>query len=293
MSKEIKADLSLLIVTVFWGTSFPIMSIALKKIPPYSYISIRNIVAALLLAIVFHKRFRYINRQTLKAACLIGISLLIGSIFQVVGLLYTTPSKSGFITGLNVAVVPIIMALMYKKLPDRKTIAGILFSVGGLGVMSVNGRAGINFGDFLTLLGAIVFAVQIIFVDKYAKGADIGLLTTLELFVIGILGFIPAVGLEGLHLELDTFGIAAILYTAVFCTGIAMVVQNKMQPYTNPAHAAVIYLGEPVFSAIFSTFIGDHLTQRTLIGGGLILLGMLVVSLKFDTNKTKVQEEFV
>lgn len=285
MTKELKADLSLLGITMFWGISFPIMSIALKSIQPYSFIAIRYTLAAIILAVVFHKSFKTINKKDIKASLLIGMSLLIGTIFQVVGLIYTTPSKSGFITGLNVVFVPITLAVIYKRFPDLKTMLGLVLSVVGLALMSINGKMGINFGDFLTLLGSISFSFQILLVDKYAKQVDAGLLTSLELFVAGLLCFIPAIGIEKLQMDLSPFVIGAVAFTAVFSTAIAMCVQNKMQPYTNPTHAAIIYLAEPVFAAIFSAFIGDKLTGKSFAGCMFILLGTLIISIKIDFKK--------
>lgn len=285
MRQELKADVALIGVTVFWGTSFPIMSIVLKSMPPYSFIAIRNTIGAVLLAAVFYKSFRKISLKDIKAALLIGLSLLIGMIFQVVGLIYTTPSKSGFITGLNVVFVPLILAFIYRRFPDIKTLVGIILSIIGLALMSINGSMGINFGDILTLFGAIAFSFQILLVDKYGKEVDAGLLTSLELFVVGLFAFVPAIGIERLQFKLNIFVIGAILFTAIFSTAIAMWVQNKMQPYTNPTHAAIIYLAEPVFAAAFSVFIGDKLTGKSFVGGLLILLGTLIISIKFNSNR--------
>lgn len=282
MSKEFKADLSLLLVTVFWGASFPIMKFALKDIGPLTLVVFRNGFGAILLSIIFYKRFRNINMKVIKGAMLIGLSLLVGCIFQFVGLLHTTSSKSVFITGLNVVFVPIIVSIIYRKKPDLKTIIGIILSIIGLSLISLNNDFSINIGDILTLLGALVFSFQILFVDKYGKDVDVLLLTCLELWVVGIVGLAPAIWFEGLHMNLNTFSIGALIFTTVFCTAIAMCVQNKMQPYTNPTHAAIIYLAEPVFGAIFSVLVGDVLSKRGLIGCVLIFIGMLVVSIKLN-----------
>lgn len=290
MTKEMKADLYLITVTAFWGLSFPIMSVALKTIPPYSYIAIRYTLGAIILTVFFHRKFRTIKPKDLKIAALIGVALLIGIIFQVVGLTYTTSSKSAFITGLNVVFVPIMLAIIYKKIPDIKTIVGIVLSLIGLYILSAKGASKINFGDFLTLLGSIAFAAQIILVDKYAKEVNSGLLTSLELFVVGIFSFIPAIGVEKLHFEFTRTVVIALLVTTILCTVIAMWVQNEMQPYTNPTHAAIIYLGEPVFGAIFSIFIGDKLTGNSLIGSLLILIGMIAINLNIGTSQQKSEE---
>lgn len=280
MTKELKADLSLLLVTVVWGASFPIMSLILKHIHPYSFIAIRYFLSGTILAVIFHKRFKHINRKTIRSAVIIGIALFLGSTFQVVGLLYTTPSKSSFITGLYVVVVPIIMAIFYKVIPDAKTTVGIIFALVGLGVISIESTLKINPGDFLTLLCAIAFAFQIILVDKYMEDVDVILVTCIEAFVAGTLGFIPAIAIEGLYFTINLIFILCMIFMVLFCTIGAYIIQNKMQPYTNPTHAAIIFLGEPVFGAIFSMIFGDKLTMKTLIGCALILLGMIIINIK-------------
>jgi drug/metabolite transporter (DMT)-like permease len=280
MTKELKADLSLIGITALWGASFPLMSLALKDIPVFSFIAIRYTLSALIIAVLFFKNFRKLDRRTLKSALYIGGALFIGCVFQIEGLVYTTPSKSSFITGLYVIFVPIIIAVIYKKLPDLKTIIGIILSIIGLSIMSLGGDMTVNKGDIMTLIGAVVFAVQILMVDKYTQDVDIVLLTCLELLVVGIGGAIPAAAIEEFRFTLTPMAVGAILFTAIFSTAVAHTVQNKVQSFTNPTHAAIIYLAEPVFGAIFSLFIGDKFGGRTLAGCMVILIGMLIINIK-------------
>lgn len=280
MTRELKADLSLIGVTALWGASFPLMSMALKDIPTFSFIAIRYTLSALILAVVFYKNFKNISKLTLKSGFIIGAVLFSGVAFQVAGLIYTTPSKSGFITGLNVIFVPIIIAMLYKKLPDSKTIVGIILSVLGLGIMSINADFSINKGDFLTFIGAILFAVQVLVVDKYTKDVDILVLTCVEVLVVGLMGAVPAAIVEKFSFTWSLPVVGAILFTAIFSTCIAHSLQNKVQSYIDPTHAAIIYLAEPVFGAIFSMFFGDKMGMRTVLGGIVIVLGMLVMNIK-------------
>lgn len=282
MGNQIKADLSLLSITLVWGASFPIMSVAFKSVPPYSFIAIRYLLAGLILALIFIKRLKRLNKATVIAGIVVGFALGLGSILQAVGLLYTTPSKSGFITGLNVILVPIFIAIIYKKLPDIKTNIGVALSILGLAIMSLNGSVGINKGDILTLIAAIAFAAQILLVDKLVNGIDVAVLTCIELLTVGVLSAVPAVVIEGFNMKLNIFAICAIAFTALFCTIFAYGVQNIAQGYTTPTHTAIIFLAEPVFSAIFSIFIGDKLTGRTLLGCLFILVGMLVINIRLE-----------
>jgi drug/metabolite transporter (DMT)-like permease len=289
MNRQLKGDLGLLGVTLLWGTSFPIMKVFLKDIPPYSFIAIRYFLSAIILAIIFNKKIRNINKDTIKAGIFIGLPLCLGSILQILGLLYTTPSKSGFITGFSVIFVPIFLAIIYKKFPDRKTIYGAILSIIGLGIMCINIETmSFNKGDFLTLISAVAFAIQIILVDRFIKkDVDIIAVTCLELLVTGALSFLPAIVIEKMNMNINVYSAAAIIFTILFCTIGAYGMQNKMQSYTTPTHAAIIFLGEPVFSAFFSTFIGDRLTPKVLIGCIFILVGMCSISIKFKSTNDK------
>lgn len=289
MNKEFKADICLLLTTVAWGSSFPIVSLALKSFPPYSFVMLRYLLASGMLLIVCFKRLKNINRETVIAGLLVGITVFLGTIFQTAGLVYTSPSKSGFITGLNVAMVPILVAIIYKKIPDIKVIIGIVFSIMGLGIMSINGSMSLNFGDGITIAAAFMFSVQILVVDRYAHKVDILLFTFIEFFATGTLSVIPSGLIEHFDFRFNAVSVFGIIFTAIFCTVIAYSIQNKMQPYTSPAHAAIIYLAEPVFGAIFSIFIGDRLTGRTFIGCILIFFGMIVINLRVILSKTRIK----
>jgi drug/metabolite transporter (DMT)-like permease len=107
-------------------------------------------------------------------------------------------------------------------------------------------------------------------------------LTIIEFLTVGLLSSVPAVFVEGFKMELNPFSVGAILFTALFCTIFAYGLQNIAQAYTTPTHTAIIFLAEPVFSAIFSVFIGDKLTGRTLWGCLFILIGMVVINVKLE-----------
>lgn len=291
MRKELKADLALLSITVFWGASFPVMSIALDYIPPFSFLALRYLLSAVILFPLGLKSIKKINKDTVKGALFIGLSLFFGSGLQLIGLLFTTPSKSGFLTGLNVIIVPLIIIIIYKEAPKFKTIFGAFLSIIGLGFMSYNGSLSFNIGDILTIFSAIAFASQILLVDKYCVKCDVFLLTALEMLIVGVLSLIPAIYFENMNVIVNVTSISSILYLAIFCTVYAYFLQNRVQKYTEPTHAAIIFLAEPVFGALFSTFVGDKLSGNTLIGCILIFIGMLFINLRFNFKKLSIENQ--
>lgn len=286
MKQGLKADFALLMVALVWGVSYPITGTALKYMGPYTYLSLRYLLAAIIILPIVFGRLRSIDKKTLVGGALIGLSLLIGSVLQTVGLLYTTPSKSGFLTGMSTVFVVILVAAIYKKMPDLQSVVGVMVAVIGLAFLSWDGNTGMNIGDVLTLFCAVAFAAQLLLVDRYARGADIIAISAIQMLVVGIFSLFPAIMLEGMMVPMNRVSIGSIVFTALFCTTLAYLAQNKVQPYTKPTHAAIIFLAEPVFSAIFSTFIGDRLTGKALVGCIFIFLGMVAVNLKIKKKRS-------
>ncbi|MDP4091398.1 MAG: DMT family transporter [Bacillota bacterium] len=278
MKKETRAEFGLIFITMIWGVGFPLTSLALKGIGPYTLVSIKCFLAAAAILILSAKKLKSIDRKTVIAGFFIALALTAGNLLQTAGMLYTTPSKSSFITGLSVVFVPIILTVMYKKLPGPRIILGVIISVIGLLFLTYNGDKDINLGDILTLACAFVYSFQILLIDKYGKTADGVLLAGVELIFVGLLSLPPAIMMEGYHVETSGIVIAAILITGLLGSGLGMAGQNKLQPYLNPSHAAIIYLCEPVFGVIFSTFIGDILSLRAIFGCILILLAMFIAA---------------
>lgn len=106
MSKQIKADLFLLLITAIWGASFTLMKNVLEVIPSFAYLSLRFIIATIVLVVIYYKNLRTASKKVIVYGCIIGLMLFGGMALQVSGLYYTTASNSAFITGLNVVMVP-------------------------------------------------------------------------------------------------------------------------------------------------------------------------------------------
>lgn len=276
MNKKLKADLLLLMVTIVWGASFTLMKNAIRFIPPYTFLSLRYLLAALFLGLIFFKSLKKINAACIKYGFIIGVSLFGGCALQAVGLQYTTASKSGFITGLNVVLVPIFLSVIYKKLPPAGTMISVLSGVIGLGFLTIGSSFNVNAGDMLTLVSAVFFAFQIILISRYSPGLDPILLTIVEMLTVSALSFMPGIVLEHLSVKFEVSSVFALVFTALFCSSLAYLIQMAMQKYTTPVHTALIFIAEPVFSLFFAILIsGETLTPRGILGCVLILAGMI------------------
>jgi drug/metabolite transporter (DMT)-like permease len=219
-----------------------------------------------------------------------------GMAFQVNGLYTTSASNSGFITGLNVVIVPVIAAILLKKKPDRASFVGITIAFTGLFFLSGGLNFNFNYGDFLTFLCAICWAFQIIFIDKFLQTEDASLLAIIQIAFIGVasMGFWLTAD-SGKPVEINSTVVIILLITAVLGTALAFGGQTIAQKDTTPAHTALILTAEPVFAAIFAMIIPNSLgiteipTLTKAIGCLLILSGMLVSELKLGQKKMKKQ----
>jgi len=249
LNRQLKADFSLFLVTLAWGSTFILTKYAIDRMPMYNFLAIRFALAFLVSSAVFYKRMMKFNKEVLKYGIIIGIMMFFLYAFQTAGLLYTTASKSAFITGMNVILVPIFSSIIIKRRPERKVAYCTVLAFIGVGLLSLNGSVdGINMGDVLTLISAFAGAMFIILVGKYTVKVD--------------------------SVWVD------LLFLSMVCTAGAFIVQNLAQKFTSPTHVALIFTGEPVFAALFGyVFVGEILSTQGIIGAVMIVSSMLLMEI--------------
>jgi len=262
-------------ITAIWGFTFVVVKGALADASPLPFLAVRFILAGLLLLVVLGRG--RVGRETILPGSIMGVFLFGGYLFQTWGLVYTTPSKSAFLTGFSVILVPLIMMLMGQKLGPA-TLVGAVLGLGGIYLLvAPSGMSGVNKGDIFTLVGATSFAVHIVLVGRYTKRFSFLHLVPVQILVVGVFASAAMVIFPAQKWHFSARLAVAILVTALLATGVAFSVQNWAQQYTPPAHTALIFALEPVFAAISSWLVvGEHFRGRTLAGAGLILAGMVV-----------------
>ncbi len=281
--KKFSADLLLVLVTFFWGSTFVIVQQAIHTITPMAFLAYRFFIAAMLifLFVLFSHRLKFFTRKALLNGILLGILLFGGYAAQTVGLLYTTPSISAFITGMSVVIVPVLIFLFTRNQPTRSVLAGIIVSSTGLYLLTAQGTSPFSAGSLLTLLCAVFFSLHIIWTGQVTRNSDGMILTLVQLLTVSVLSFVFSLVLEGkravsqlLILQEPTV-LSAVLFTAVFATAFAYILQTYCQRFTTPSHVGLIFIFEPVFAFFTSwVWLGESLSLTGIIGSLLILLGM-------------------
>lgn len=278
-----KAEIYLLLVTLIWGSTFVITKTSLDQASPLMFLGVRFLIAALIFGAVFHKKIFASKFKPGKAAIFVCLTLFIGFATQTAGLKFTSASHSGFITGLLVIFTPIFQVIIEKKFPNRGVWIGVILVTFGLYFL-VNPSSELSgdvlFGDFLTLLCAIVYAVYIVYLDIASRETDIYQLTFYQFITVFVFSFAAAPFFETPYLTSDTDLWTALIYLAVLATIVTTFIQTRFQKDTTPAKAAVIFTMEPVFSAVLAFFVLNEMIGLTgIFGGTLIVIGLLTSEL--------------
>ena len=284
--KSLYADISLLMVAVIWGSGFVVTENTLEYITPYYLLSYRFMISFLLMGFVFFKRFKKVNFSDLKAGLIIGIFLFGGFATQTVGLKYTTAGKQAFITATNVVMVPFIYWGISKKKPDIYDVIAAFFCSIGIGILSFESNLTIGYGEFLTFICAIFFALHISSIGYFSKKHDPIVLTIVQFFIAGVFSIVFAILFEPKVSGVSRGAIFPILYLSLFSTLIAFLVQNMAQKYTSSTHAAIILSLEAVFGSLLSLiFLKEPFTIKLLIGCFTILISIITTETKWNFLK--------
>ena len=270
------APWALLSVAAMWGISFVWMKDILDQQDVYSFLTSRFLVAAATMIILKPKVLKLFSRELATKGLLIGMALGSGYIFQTLGLERTTPAITGFITGLYVVFTPLIASIFLKEHLTKAMWAYVLLAVLGLGVLSVKGWS-IGLGEIFVLISAVLFAIHIILLGSWSKNFDAYALTVMQLIGCALLSSIPA-SINGFVAPPDTHVWSVILFTAIFATAVAFVIQTWSQARISTTKVAVILTMEVVFAALFSFLYGmEPFTLRLALGGTMVLIAMLAI----------------
>jgi drug/metabolite transporter (DMT)-like permease len=293
MSRAVKAHVLLVLVTLVWGVTFTVIKDALRDASPLLFNAVRMVLAAATLWVIYFRQMRRLTRGAFWNGALVGAFLWIGYEFQTTGLRLTTPSKSAFLTGLSVILVPIFLALFWRRRLRTWTWAGVALAFVGLYLLTVpaggEGFAlnGVNFGDVLTLGCAIGFAFQIIFLGRATRQWPFEQIATLQATVSAGLMVLTVPLLETPRIVWSGRVVFAIFITGLLGTAAAFTIQAWAQQFTSPTYTALIFALEPVFAWMTSyLFLGERLGYRGGVGAAMILGGIVVAELKGGAEET-------
>ncbi|MEH7534037.1 DMT family transporter [Bacillus toyonensis] len=296
MKKEWLAPLALLFVSFIWGATFVVVQNAMSFVGPFTFNGLRFLFAGIILLFVQMIFSQKTSKQDIKqssfAGLIVGFFLCVGYLLQTFGLLYTTSSKAGFLTGLSIVMVPILSFIFLKQKATIFVILGITVATAGLYLLTAADSFQFNIGDILVLGCAIAFAAHILINGFYSKKISPLLLSTSQVLTVGIFSSICAFLFEdwenlfSISLWTNHSFLFALFLTSLFATSIAFFIQTSAQKHTSPTRVAIIFAMEPVFAALTGVLVAnEQLSMSAIFGCLCIFLGMIFVELPSKTKK--------
>lgn len=287
--REGLATLGLLLVSLLWGMTFVAVKSALAEISPLFFLGLRFGIASLCAIALLRSAGTgspsgggpSVASGGLRPALLWGvpIGLVLGLSYaaQTVGLVTTTPSRSAFITGLSIILIPIWGWLILRRRAGGEALVGLALALGGIWLLTDPAGGAWTSGDAWTLVCAVLFALHVVLLTRFGATHHVGGLLFSQLVTTAVLGFVGAAWLEDVRFDPTLTVLGALLLTGVLASFVTTLLQLRLQPRVSPARTAVILAMEPVFAALFSFALhGERLGATGWVGGGLVLLGMLV-----------------
>jgi len=273
---RVAADASLIGVAVIWGATFPLAKIVLPHLAPFQYLGVRFAIAALLLLPLVRRDLPRLRAADVRRGVLTGVVLFAGFALQTVGLQHTTASKAGLITGLNVVIVPVLLLLWLRRAPSAPTAVGVALAACGLWLLAWRGER-LALGDALVLGCAVVFALHIILLGRFAPAIPPAGFALLQVATVAVLGTVAALAWEPRPAPLSWGVAGAVAFNAVGGTLVGFLGQTWAQRTVPPTRAGLLLSVEPVAAVGFSVvWLGDVLGARQAIGAAAILLGVVL-----------------
>ncbi|HMV97797.1 MAG TPA: DMT family transporter [Anaerolineales bacterium] len=288
---RLKADLTLLVVSIIWGSAFVAQRVAGQQGSVYLFNGARYVLAALVV-LPFVKRVNLTSmpHDQYKWMFIAGFFLFAGSALQQAGMVYTTAGNAGFITALYVVLVPFALFFFWREKPHWMSVVAVVLAGVGAFLLSTGGRFEVQKGDALEVVGALFWTFHVIIIGKFAAKFEAMSFSVGQLLVCGVLNL--GVGLVSESMMTFNWQLAfAIGYTAFFSLGLCYTLQVWAQQHTPPADAALILSLESVFAVLSGWLLLDERLAVIQIFGAVLIFIAVVLSQFKEWTSGKIDHD--
>ncbi|WP_295883199.1 DMT family transporter [uncultured Anaerococcus sp.] len=297
------AKLGLLITAILWGSSLTVVKGAADTFNPNFILMVRFALSAIILAIIFNKKVRSATKDDIKSGLIVGFFLFIAYSSQTLGVTYADPGRSAFLSASYCVIVPFLSWAVTRHRPDKYNIWAAIIAIIGIYLISKSGvEKGTSIfnaskemllGDGLALLSGFLFAAHIVAVNQFTKGKDPILMTIFQFASAAVLAAIVTLIFEdNSNMVVNSSRpVFELLYLAIFCTTVALLLQNIGQKYTDESSAAIILGFESVFGILIPVLLGiESLTPLSIAGFVLMFAAIMISETKLSfLHKDKVK----
>lgn len=281
----------LVLLSIFWGLSFPLIKSGLLFSSPILFVFVRFLFTTVLYLLIFYNQVRKIRFSDFRYGIVLGIFLFLGFITQTIGLKFTTASKSAFVTGANIVLIPFAQYFIIRKRPNVANIIGIILVLIGLYLLTELQEMAVNLGDLITFFCSISFSIYVVLLDKYSRSASFHSLVFGQFLTTTILSLLTSFLIEDLIFKetrfiISTELIVIILVNAVIGTLIGLFVSTRYQKEITPVRAGLIYNLELPSAVLFSYFLlGEIMSTMQWFGAAIMVIGLIISELFSYFNK--------
>jgi len=274
---KFKAAVLLLTTTFFWGITFTIVKQAVESVDVFVFLAQRFIIAFVFILPICLYKGKTLDTGTILRGMVMGVLLFASYAFQTLALLYTTASNTGFLTGLNVVIVPVLASMLVRHKISTPVKFAVALSSVGLFLLCGNGSWHFNYGDILAAICAVCVSLHLIFTGEFVQSRDFYWLTAIQLGTVALCSTLGAVVREQQVFVWYPHLLWTLLICSLIATVFAFLVQTSMQRFISHTNTALIFCTEPVFAAIYAWLVIDEqLGLYGFIGALLIFAGMLL-----------------
>jgi len=290
-SKQLKIGTILLVITtIIWGSTFIITNILTQIVPPMFYMGVRYLIGFIAF-IPFLGRLKTFTKRQFRIAFIAGSLCWASFAFQTVGIKLTTATKSAFITGLNVIMIPIFLAIFFKKKVSKKIWISTFFALVGVSILSFGSIEKPSIGDLLVFICDIFYALYVIYIGIHLKEIDTIGLSAIVVFIISLFSFIISFIFEDMQYifgegasSIFTYqNLGIMLYMGLIATTISNLTQNYGQTHISAAKTAIIFSLEPLFATFFAV-LGKESLNLQIINGAILNFIRIVLSIEKKAN---------
>ena len=272
-------------VAILWGSSLLVAKITMENISPSMIVAFRFTIAFVLLSLVFYRKIFEITKQSLISGAIIGAFLFGAYWIQNIGVTLAMPGKSAFLSSIYCVFVPFVSYLFTREKPKTRNLLAATVCIAGISFSVITDGFSIGTGDVFALLSGVFFALHIASIGKFAEGKDPIIITILQFGFCALYSWIATLLTKDYTLHFNSQMVLGVLYLSVFCTTIALLLQNVGQKYVQASSASILMSTESIFGALLSVFLyGETITLKMGVGFMLIFISVLISEAKKDST---------
>lgn len=274
-----KYTLLLMTVAAFWSTSYGLSKICQEYVNAYTLLTLRFFAAFLIAFPILYKSIAPIKKNEIVSAAKLGTLMFVSCLSMVLGVKLTTATNAGFIVGMSVIFVPIIMRIIYKTPISAHTLIALAMSTSGICFLTLGSEMGFHRGDLFCLVSAIFYAAFIVSTGNTLRGQNPVAVGVMQFLFMGIYSAAADLVVGGFHIPVSHVFWGALAAMVAFGTVYCFIMQAVSQQHVSATAAGITLSLEPVFSAFFAYFtLGERMGLNQVAGAALMLGGVIWVS---------------